>query len=62
MPGFSTNFKRKNESKAPKSTENELTEKHVCNRLCQTALFNKVVFLRKNKWSRPNLFELYVVL
>lgn len=29
MPGFSTNFEGKNESKAPKSMENELTEKHV---------------------------------
>lgn len=28
MPDFNTNSKGKNELKAPKSTENELTEKH----------------------------------
>lgn len=33
MPDFNTNSKGKNELKAPKSMENELTEKH-CRRDC----------------------------
>lgn len=37
-PGFYTIFKGKNELKAPKSMENELTEKH-CGRYCAKQLY-----------------------
>lgn len=51
MSGFSACFKGKHESKATKSTENELREERVQHREhSQANLFNKeIIFLRKKK-------------
>lgn len=61
MSGFSAYFKGKHESKATKSTENELREERVQHRDYAKLLYLiKKYFLGKKNRSRHSLIELHV--